>query len=330
MASRTVLVTGGAGYIGSHTCRALHAAGWTPVTYDDLSTGHRQAVKWGPLEVGDILDRARLDAVFAEHAPVAVLHFAARSLVGESVTDPAKYYRSNVAGALTVLEAARDHGVTGIVFSSTAATYGIPDVSPIPPDAPTAPINPYGRSKRMIEQMLGDFDAAYGLRSVSLRYFNAAGADAEHGIGEAHDPETHLIPIVLQVALGDRAEIAMFGDDYPTPDGTCVRDYIHVADLADAHVRALDYLVDGGATTILNLGTGHGHSVREVVEVARAVTGHPIPARVAPRRPGDPPTLVADPGRSAEVLGWTPKHDDLHAIVASAWAWAQHGFDAPD
>lgn len=316
-----VLVTGGAGYVGSHACKALAAAGYLPVSYDNLVYGHRWAVRWGPLEIADINDRAALDAVIARYRPSAVMHFAAYAYVGESVRDPAKYYRNNVAGTLTLLEAMRDHGIGRLIVSSTCATYGIPEQTPITEDHPQRPINPYGASKLMIERMLQDFDAAYGLRSVSLRYFNAAGADPDGEIGEDHDPETHLIPLALQAALGQREALQVFGTDYPTPDGSCIRDYIHVTDLARAHVQALDYLASGGATTALNLGTGHGHSVHEVIEAARKVTSRDIPTLLTDRRPGDPPVLTAAANKARSLLGWQPRHTDLAETLRHAWNW---------
>lgn len=292
-----ILVTGGAGYIGSHACKALAKAGHTPITYDNLVYGHRWAVKWGPLEEGDIADRDRLSEVIAKYQPVAVMHFAAYAYVGESVQDPGKYYRNNVAGTLTLLEVMRDLGIDKFIFSSTCATYGIPESVPIREDHPQRPINPYGASKLMIERMLQDFDVAHGLRSISLRYFNAAGADPDGEIGEAHDPETHLIPLVLDAAAGKRTAITVFGDDYETPDGTCIRDYIHVADLADAHVLALKALEDGAKTTAYNLGNGHGFSVKEVIETAERVAGKTVPVEIGQRRPGDPAKLVGDSTR---------------------------------
>jgi UDP-arabinose 4-epimerase len=326
--NRNILVTGGAGYIGSHACKALAQAGYTPIAYDNLVYGHREAVRWGPLEVADIADRARLDAVIAQYRPEAVMHFAAYAYVGESVQDPAKYYRNNVAGTLTLLEALVHHGIRHIVFSSTCATYGIPERTPIDEDHPQHPINPYGASKLMIERMLQDFDAAYALRSVSLRYFNAAGADPDGEIGEDHDPETHLIPLALQAALGQREALQVFGTDYPTPDGSCIRDYIHVTDLAQAHVQALDYLANGGVTTALNLGTGRGHSVLEVIEAARKVTGRDIPVVHTDRRPGDPPVLTAGAARAHSVLGWQPRYNNLAEILGHAWAWQCKPFDS--
>ena len=316
-----ILVTGGAGYIGSQACKALAQAGYTPITYDNLVCGHRWAVKWGPLEEGNIADHARLNEVIAKYQPVAVMHFAAYAYVGESVEDPGKYYRNNVAGTLTLLEVMRDHGIDKFIFSSTCATYGIPETVPISEDHPQRPINPYGASKLMIERMLQDFDVAHGLRSISLRYFNAAGADPDGEIGEAHDPETHLIPLVLDAAAGKRSAITIFGDDYETPDGTCTRDYIHVADLADAHVLALKALEDGAKTTSYNLGNGHGFSVKEVIETAVRVSRKTVPVEIGQRRPGDPTKLVGDSTRIRSELAWNPRFAELQLMIASAWHW---------
>ena len=316
-----ILVTGGAGYIGSHVCKALAKAGYTPISYDNLVYGHRWAVKWGPLEEGDIADRARLDEVIVRYQPAAVMHFAAYAYVGESVQDPGKYYRNNVAGALTLLESMRDHGIDKLIFSSTCATYGIPEQVPITEDHPQRPINPYGMSKLMIEQILRDFDHAHGLRSISLRYFNAAGADPEGEIGEAHDPETHLIPLVLDAAAGKRPAITVFGDDYDTPDGTCIRDYIHVSDLADAHVLALKALEAGAKTTAYNLGNGRGFSVREVIASVERVTKKKVPLYIGPRRAGDPALLVGDPGCATAKLNWIPKLYEIDLIVETAVRW---------
>jgi UDP-glucose-4-epimerase GalE len=316
-----ILVTGGAGYVGSHACKALAAAGHEPIVYDNLTRGHREFARWGPLEEGDIRDGPRLDAAFARHRIDAVMHFAALAYVGESVREPALYYRNNVGGTLELLDAMRRAGVGRLVFSSTCATYGVPARMPITEDLPQQPINPYGATKLMIERVLRDYDAAYGLRSVALRYFNAAGADPEGEIGEDHDPETHLIPLAIAAALGQKRELQIFGDDYPTPDGTAVRDYVHVTDLASAHVKALDYLRRGGTSTALNLGTGTGHSVREVIAAVERASGRRLPARVAPRRPGDPPRLVAAPGRARQVLGWEPVLSDIDTIVSTAWRW---------
>jgi UDP-arabinose 4-epimerase len=292
-----------------------------PIAYDNLCNGRRGAVRWGPLEAGDIGDRARLDDVLSRYRPEAVLHFAAFAYVGESVAAPAKYYRNNVAGTISLLEAMRDHSIRTIVFSSTCAVYGLPRTIPIPEDTAPDPVNPYGASKAMIERMLADFERAYEFRYACLRYFNAAGADPAGEIGEAHEPETHLIPLTLQTALDLRPQVRIYGDDYPTPDGTCVRDYVHVSDLADAHVHALSYLTNNHDSLTLNLGSGRGRSVLEVVEAARRITGRDIPAVVAARRPGDPPELVARPGRAQQVLGWRPVRSDLEMIISSAWAW---------
>ncbi|HSD41740.1 MAG TPA: UDP-glucose 4-epimerase GalE [Burkholderiales bacterium] len=317
----TILVTGGAGYVGSHACKALAAAGHTPVVYDNLSRGHREFARWGPLEVGDIGDAARLDAVFARHRVDAVMHFAALAYVGESVSEPALYYRNNVGGTLELLEAMRRAGVRRLVFSSTCATYGVPERMPITEDLPQQPINPYGMSKLVVERMLRDYDAAYGLRSVSLRYFNAAGCDPDGEVGEDHDPETHLIPRVLMAADGALPHVEIFGTDYSTPDGTCLRDYVHVADLAEGHVQALGYLERGGATTAINLGTGRAFSVREVIAAAERVTGRRVPVREAARRAGDPPVLVADAARARAVLGFAPRFTEIEPIVETAWRW---------
>ncbi|SMF59135.1 UDP-arabinose 4-epimerase [Tistlia consotensis] len=316
-----LLVTGGAGYIGSHVCKALAAAGWLPVTYDNLSNGHRWAVRWGPLEVGDLQDRARLDAVLERWRPQAVLHFAAYIAAGESVVDPGKYYENNVLGLLSLLAAMGRAGLDRIVFSSTAAVYGTPRRVPIDERHPLEPVNPYGSTKLVCEQLLRDFAVAHGIRSVALRYFNAAGADPDGELGEAHEPETHLIPLVLEAAAGLRPEIAIFGEDYPTADGTCIRDYIHVADLAQAHLLALDRLSGAEGTDAFNLGNGAGFSVRQVVEAARRVTGRPIAVRVRAARPGDPPVLVADAGRARSDLGWRPRHSALDEQLAHAWQW---------
>jgi UDP-glucose-4-epimerase GalE len=317
----SILVTGGAGYIGSHACKALARAGYLPVAYDDLSRGHRAAVRWGPLVEGDIADRPRLCAALAEHRVAAVMHFAAYAYVGESVGNPALYYRNNLSGSLSLLEAMRETRVGEIVFSSTCAIYGTPDAVPIRETAPQNPVNPYGETKRAIERALHWYGQAYAIRSASLRYFNAAGADGEGEIGEDHEPETHLIPLVLGAALGRRPAIEVFGTDYPTPDGTAIRDYIHVDDLADAHLRALERLRSGGASIALNLGTGEGHSVREVIATAAAVSGRKIAVRDAPRRPGDPPALVADPSLAAQTLGWRASRSSLEAIIRTAFAW---------
>ena len=315
-----ILVTGGAGYVGSHACKALAAAGHEPVVYDNLSTGHRWAVRWGPLVEGDLRDRDRLARAFVEHRPELVMHFAARAYVGESVTDPQLYYDNNVGGTLSLLSEMRRQGVRRIVFSSTCATYGIPRVVPIGIDTPQQPVNPYGHSKLHCEQMLRDFCAAYGFAAVALRYFNAAGADSDGEIGEAHEPETHLIPLALAAAAGDREVLEVYGDDWPTPDGTCVRDYVHVEDLAQAHVLAIARTEAAGFQAC-NLGVGRGFSIREVLDAVARVTGRTVPIRQAPRRAGDPPTLVAAPGAATEWLGWEPRHIALDSIIDTAWRW---------
>lgn len=317
---QSVLVTGGAGYVGSHCCLALAEAGFWPVVFDDLSNGHREHVQWGPLEVGDIRDAARLDAVFAAYAPVAVLHFAARIEVGESVKDPGAFFDVNVGGAITLVEAARRAGVNVMVFSSTCATFGDPVRLPMDESHPQAPLNPYGRSKLMVEQALADYDRYVGFRSAVMRYFNAAGADPEGRIGEWHEPETHAIPLAIQVALGQRSHFTIFGDDYDTRDGTAVRDYVHVLDLADAHVAALKRLLVGGSSEAFNLGTGAGTTVRELVDGVGRAIGKPLPVQLAARRPGDAPLLVGDNAKAREVLSWAPSRD-LDAILTSAWRW---------
>jgi len=329
MGNKAILVTGGAGYIGSHACKELSKAGYIPVTYDNLVYGHEWAVKWGPLEVGDIADRHRLDAVIKQYEPSAVMHFAAYAYVGESVTEPFKYYRNNVAGTLTLLEAMREHDVNNIVFSSTCATYGVPDQVPITENHPQRPINPYGASKLMVERMLADAGQAYGLRSVALRYFNAAGADPDGEIGEDHNPETHLIPLVLDAASGRRSHIAIFGDDYDTVDGTCIRDYIHVTDLANAHILALKHLEHPDRQsrdeyfTAFNLGNGRGFSVKEVVNTAARVTGKSIPVQYEGRRSGDPPILIGNAVKVIKTLNWQPQYNKIETIIETAWKWHQ-------
>jgi len=329
--SQSVLVTGGAGYIGSHACKALAQAGYVPVTYDNLSRGHRRAVRWGPLVQGEIADRASVAAALTAHRVSCVMHFAAFAYVGESGTDPALYYRNNVIGTLALLDAMRETGTDRIVFSSTCATYGLPDSMPIAEATPQRPVNPYGETKLAIERVLHWYGAAYGLRSVALRYFNASGCDRAGEIGEEHDPETHLIPLVLRAALGSGPPVSIFGTDYPTPDGTAIRDYIHVEDLATAHVRALQYLAEGGSSTAVNVATGRGYSVREIIAAAARASGRDVPHREAPRRPGDPPTLVADPSLARSVLGWRAECSDLDTIIGSALAWElrQHNERTP-
>jgi UDP-glucose-4-epimerase GalE len=316
-----ILVTGGAGYIGSHTCKRLAAAGHEPIVFDDLSQGHEWAVKWGPLERGNLADSPRLIDVLGSRRIEAVVHFAASALVGESMHDPAKYFRNNTFGTLNLLEAMREAGVRTIVFSSTCATFGDPVRVPIDETHPQAPVNPYGESKLMIEKMLRWYEAIHGMRWIALRYFNAAGADPDGEIGEDHDPESHLIPLVIGAVQGLRPPVRVFGTDYPTPDSTAVRDYVHVADLADAHLRALDRLEHSTPSQALNLGTGRGHSVRDVIETVARVSGRDVPFVEAPRRAGDPPELVADPSRAREVLGWSCQYADLETIVRHAWTW---------
>ncbi len=320
---KCILVTGGAGYIGSHTALALADAGYSPIVYDNLSHGHRWAVQWGPLIEGDLNDREKLIATIREFDISAVLHFASFIFVGESMSDPGKYFANNVGGTLSLLEAVRATGIKHLVFSSTAATYGMPEIVPITEDAPKEPINTYGDSKLMAEKLLYWYDQIFGIRSVALRYFNAAGADAEARIGEAHDPETHLIPLILDAVSGRRSHIGVYGTDYPTPDGTAIRDYIHVCDLATAHVKALEYLIGGGASTAVNLGTGTGYSVEEVITSVERITGIPVPKRYEDRRAGDPPSLVANADRGAKLLNWRPQHSDIDTIVRSAWRWHQ-------
>jgi UDP-arabinose 4-epimerase len=315
-----ILVTGGAGYIGSHCCKALAAAGHEPIVFDNLATGHREAVRWGPLVEGDMRDTEALRDAFASARPEAVIHLAALSLVGESATHPERYYAVNVGGTLNLLEAMRTADVRALVFSSTCAVYGQPDRVPMTEDLPRQPINTYGATKHAAERMMEDFDAAHGIRSVRLRYFNAAGADAAAEIGEWHEPETHLIPLILDAALGRRPSISIYGTDYPTPDGTAIRDYIHVMDLAEAHVAALTHLTADGDSAAVNLGTGTGASVREAIRTVESVTGRKVPAREEPPRMGDPPALVADPRRAGELLGWRARAD-LGAMVEDAWRW---------
>jgi UDP-glucose-4-epimerase GalE len=318
---RNILVTGGAGYIGSHAAKALARAGYRPVTYDNLVYGNHWAVQWGPFVEGDIGDRALLLDTFERYQIEAVMHFAAFAYVGESMTKPGLYFENNVTKSLVLLDAMATARIRPMVFSSTCATYGTPEASPITEDMPQRPVNPYGETKLMVERALHWYGKAHGLASVALRYFNAAGADAEGDIGESHLPETHLIPLILDAALGRRAAIDIYGTDYPTQDGSCVRDYIHVADLADAHVLALDHLLAGGASAAVNLGTGRAYSVREVIAAAERVTGKRVPRREMPRRAGDPPVLVADSSRARSLLGWQPHRSDLETIIRTAWTW---------
>ena len=319
--TQTVLVTGGAGYIGSHACKSLARAGYRPVTYDNLFRGHRQAVRWGPLVEADLADAQRLAETIERFDVAAVMHFAALAYVGESMASPEQYFRNNVVNSLRLLQVMQATGLRRIVFSSTAAIYGIPEQGPISESAPHLPVNPYGESKLMVERMLHWFGVAHGFTHAALRYFNAAGADPDGEIGEDHEPETHLIPLVLQTALGRRERIEVFGTDYPTADGSAIRDYIHVQDLADAQVRALQHLLGGGESLALNLGTGSGHSVRQVIAAAERVTERRIPRHEAARRPGDPPMLVAEASRAREILGWVPSLSSLDRILETAWAW---------
>ncbi|ANJ68406.1 UDP-glucose 4-epimerase GalE [Halothiobacillus diazotrophicus] len=316
-----VLVVGGAGYIGAHMVKWLARAGHAVTTLDNLSTGHADAVRYGKRVIGDMADTALLDQVFTAERFDAVMHFAAFSLVAESIADPAIYYRNNVSHTINLLDAMRRHDVRQFIFSSSASTYGEPLQDLISEDHPQNPINPYGRSKWMVEQLLDDYASAYGLQSVCLRYFNAAGADPEGELGERHEPETHLIPLVLEAAAGQRAAITVFGTDYPTPDGSCIRDYIHVQDLCDAHLKALLWMQETGRSGRFNLGNGTGFSVLSVIEAARAVTGKPIPIVISDRRPGDPARLVADARLARSILGWVPAYPDLDRIIADAWRW---------
>lgn len=316
-----ILVTGGAGYIGSHACKALAGAGLQPVVLDNLVSGHRWAVKWGPLIEGDLNDRALLETILVEYEISAVMHFAAFAYVGESMTDPGKYFHNNVTNTLNLLDAMVATGVERMVFSSSCATYGVPHQLPISETHPQRPINPYGESKLFVERMLHWYGMAHGLRAYALRYFNAAGDDPGGQIGEDHDPETHLIPLVIQTALNQRSEVKIFGTDYNTPDGSAVRDYIHVCDLAEAHVLAVQQLLAGSESRFLNLGTGIGLSVRDIVTAVEQICGLRVNAVEAPRRPGDPALLVAAPGQAAEILGWNPRYSDLNTIVSTALAW---------
>lgn len=318
---KNILIVGGAGYIGSYMCKYLAKNGYHPIVLDNLVYGHRQAVKWGPFIAGQMADTKLLDQIFKEHSIAAVMHFAAFCYVGESVEDPGKYYQNNVVATITLLEEMLKKNIKNFIFSSSCAVYGEPVEIPITEQHPYNPINPYGRSKLMVEQILQDFRAAYGLEYVALRYFNAAGADPEGEIGEEHNPETHLIPLVLKTALGQRETINIFGDDYATKDGTCIRDYIHIDDLAQAHLLALDRLLNGLPGGQYNLGNGDGYSVKEVIEVARNITSKQIPAKIVERRPGDPAVLIGSSEKAFKELGWKPQFADLNAIVETAWQW---------
>lgn len=322
----TILVTGGAGYIGSHAVLALQHAGYEVVVLDNLVYGHRDLVEKLQVElvVGDTSDRALLDELFARKPIAAVMHFSAYAYVGESVSEPAKYYRNNVIGTITLLEAMLAASVNKFVFSSTCATYGVPKYVPIAEDHPQNPINPYGATKLMVERILADFGAAYDLNSVCFRYFNAAGAHPDGLLGEDHNPETHLIPLVLMTALSKRESVSIFGTDYPTPDGTCIRDYIHVMDLADAHILGLEYLMQGGETTVFNLGNGNGFSVKQVIDTARTITQRDIKVVESDRRAGDPAILVGSSDKARKMLGWQPKYANLESIITHAWQWHQH------
>lgn len=324
-----VLVTGGAGYIGAHACKALAQAGYTPVTYDNLCTGWREAVKFGPFEEGDLLDRARLDEVFAAHKPAAVMHFAALSQVGEAMREPGKYWRNNVLGSLNLVEAACDAGCLDFVFSSTCATYGDQDGVMLDESCAQDPLNAYGASKRAVEDILRDFGASHGLRSVIFRYFNVAGADPDGEVGEQHVPETHLIPLMLDAIDGKRDALTIFGTDYPTPDGTCIRDYVHVMDLVDAHVLGVKWLQDGKGSSVFNLGTGSGFSVREVIDQGGIVTNRAVPVTEGERRAGDAVALVSGSVKAKSDLGWEPKRSTMKDMITDAWRWHQNGhFDA--
>ncbi len=320
-----ILVTGGAGYIGSHACKALKAAGYTPVTYDNLCTGWEDAVRFGPFEKGDLRDKSRLDQVFAAYQPTAIMHFAALSQVGESMRDPGPYWENNVAGSVTLMQAAVEAGCLDFVFSSTCATYGDQDNVVLDEDSPQFPINAYGASKRAIEDMLRDFEAAYGLNHVTFRYFNVAGADPEAEVGEFHQPETHLIPLMLDAIEGKRNALTIFGTDYDTPDGTCIRDYVHVMDLVDAHILGLNWLEKKQGSRVFNLGTGTGFSVREVIEHSGAVTNRTVPVVEGARRPGDSTKLVSGSSRAETELGWSPARSTLERMISDAWRWHQTG-----
>lgn len=318
---QTVLVTGGAGYVGSHCCRAFKEAGWTVVVFDNFSRGWPDMVQFGAVHEGDILDSRALDAAFAKYKPDAVAHFAAFAYVGESVDHPGMYYENNTLGTVRLLDAMARAGVDKIIFSSTCATYGVPPTVPITEDLPQAPINPYGMSKLFVEKVLDDYETAHGIRSVKLRYFNAAGASADGKIGERHEPETHLIPLCIEGVLKDDFTLTVFGEDFDTRDGTCVRDYIHVQDLADAHLKALDYLDGDGASDAFNLGTGTGTTVMEIVQSVERVTGKRVRRQAGPRRPGDPPVLVASAAKAERILGWRPRHSDIDTIIQTALDW---------
>jgi UDP-arabinose 4-epimerase len=318
---KTILVTGGAGFVGSHACKALGGAGYLPVTFDNLERGHERAVKWGPLERGDLRNYDDLKRAFTAHRPWAVMHFAAYSYVGESTAEPLKYYENDIGGSAKLLQACTAFDCKNFIFSSSCATYGMPDRVPITEATPQNPVSPYGYTKLAVEHMLKDAEVAYGIRHVALRYFNAAGADPEGELGELHVSETHLIPLVLFAAMGREPSIKIFGNDYPTPDGTCIRDYVHVSDLASAHVAALDWLAKGNPSQSINLGNGRGFSVADVVKAAEKVTGHSVHTEMCVRRAGDPPVLVSDSRKARELLRWTPNYPELDSQITHAWTW---------
>ncbi len=321
--NKNILVTGGAGYIGSHVCKALSQKGYTPITYDNFSSGNHEAVQWGPKEEGDIRDESTLNTAIKKHNPQAIMHFAALIQVGDSVTNPSEYYNNNVFGSYTLLEAARKHNIQNMVFSSTAAVYGMPNVKIIPEDSPLSPINPYGHTKLAMENMIRNYSDAYSINHAILRYFNAAGADLETQTGTAYPKDTHLIPLIMQAASGERDDIKILGTDYETPDGTAIRDYIHVWDLAIAHVKALEHIMENKENITLNLGTSNGYSVREVIETTQKNIPNTIKVMEEGRRPGDPAILVADATKAQKTLNWTPKHSDLETIVKTAWLWKE-------
>jgi UDP-arabinose 4-epimerase len=319
IAKEKILVTGGAGYIGSQICKALALTGYLPVSYDNLSTGNAWAVKWGPLETGDILDADRLRGVVETHRPAAAIHLAASALVGESVREPSLYYRNNVVGSLNVLDVCRAAGVATLIFASSCSVYGVPRHLPVSEDTAVDPLSPYGASKLMLERVLREYEAAYGLRYASLRYFNVAGADVE--LGECREVETHIIPLAIDAVLGQRGPFQVMGTDYPTPDGTAIRDYVHVCDLAEAHILALRHLLAGGNSVVCNLGSGKGHSVQQILDGIASVAGKTVPCVQAPRRVGDPPAVIADIATAAEQLNWSPRQSSLATLIASAWQW---------
>ena len=319
--NKSVFVTGGAGYIGSHACKELYRSGYQPIAVDNLIYGHKWAVKWGPLEQCDIQNSEQLDSLFQKYSPIAVIHFAASSHVAESVSDPGQYYTNNVAGTINLLESMRRNGCRNFVFSSSCSTYGKPDQVPIREDHPRKPISPYGTSKLMVEQILADYHMAYDFNYIALRYFNAAGADPEGEIGEAHDPETHLVPLTIFTALGRRKEISVFGTDYETPDGSAVRDYTHVMDISSAHISSLEHLRQGKESGEINLGTGRGYSVLEIIQAVEEISGKKLPVIYGDRRPGDPATLVAYSDKARKVLNWNPQYSSLQSIISTAWAW---------